>query len=59
MTKRELQNRVDVCKQVLEKDSISLNEFRGRLSDFISDLKSYSVIFGMIEKLPAWRELVK
>ena len=59
ISRNELEKRVAARKREMEEQSAKLREFRQKIVDFISDVKSRSVIYNMIKNLPIWKELEK
>lgn len=59
ISREELEKRVTARKREMEEQSAKLREFRQKIVDFISDVKSRSVIYNMIKNLPLWKELEK
>ena len=59
ISRKELEKRVAARKREMEEQSAKLRGFRQKIVDFISDVKSRSVIYNMIKNLPLWKELEK
>ena len=59
ITKEELKRRVDARKEELDAETDKLATFREKIADFISDVKTRSVIYNLIKNLPLWKELEK
>ena len=57
MTKSKLQKRVNTRKREIQADRETLMRFREKTSEFVNDIKSRSVIYGMIKSLPLWKAL--
>jgi len=59
ISRQELKKRVTARKQEMEEQTIKLNHFRQKIVDFITDIKSRSVIYNLLKNLPIWKELEK
>lgn len=59
ISREELEKRVTARKREMEEQSTKLSKFRQKIVDFISDVKSRSVIYNLIKNLPLWKELEK
>ena len=59
ISRKELEKRVASRKREMEEQSAKLRGFRQKIVDFISDVKSRSVIYNLIKNLPLWKELEK
>ena len=59
ISRKELEKRVTARKREMEEQSTKLSKFRQKIVDFISDVKSRSVIYNLIKNLPLWKELEK
>nr|WP_316614626.1 hypothetical protein [uncultured Ruminococcus sp.] len=59
ISRQELQKRVAARKREMEEQSTKLSKFRQKIVDFITDIKSRSVIYNLIKILPIWKELEK
>lgn len=59
ISREELEKRVTARKREMEEQSTKLSLFRQKIVDFISDVKSRSVIYNLIKNLPLWKELEK
>ena len=59
ISREELEKRVTARKREMEEQSTTLSNFRQKIVDFISDVKSRSVIYNLIKNLPLWKELEK
>ena len=59
ISREELEKRVTARKREMEEQSTKLSKFRQKIVDFISDIKSRSVIYNLIKNLPLWKELEK
>lgn len=59
ISREELEKRVTARKREMEEQSTKLSNFRQKIVDFISDVKSRSVIYNLIKNLPLWKELEK
>lgn len=59
ISREELEKRVTARKREMEEQSAKLSKFRQKIVDFISDVKSRSVIYNLIKNLPLWKELEK
>lgn len=59
ISRKELEKRVAARKREMEEQSAKLRGFRQKIVDFISDVKSRSVIYNLIKNLPLWKELEK
>lgn len=57
ISRQELEKRVTARKQEMEEQMIKLNHFRQKIVDFITDIKSRSVIYNLLKNLPIWKEL--
>ncbi len=57
ISRQELEKRVTARKQEMEEQTIKLNHFRQKIVDFITDIKSRSVIYNLLKNLPIWKEL--
>ena len=57
ISRQELEKRVIARKQEMEEQSTKLSQFRQKIVDFITDIKSRSVIYNLIKNLPIWKEL--
>lgn len=59
ISREELEKRVTARKREMEEQSTKLIKFRQKIVDFITDIKSRSVIYNLIKNLPLWKELEK
>lgn len=59
ISRKELEKRVAARKREMEEQSAKFRGFRQKIVDFISDVKSRSVIYNLIKNLPLWKELEK
>lgn len=59
ISREELEKRVTARKREIEEQSTKLSKFRQKIVDFITDIKSRSVIYNLIKNLPLWKELEK
>lgn len=59
ISRQELEKRVTARKREIEEQSTKLSIFRQKILDFITDIKSRSVIYNLIKTLPIWKELEK
>lgn len=57
MMKSKLQKRVNTRKREIQADRETLMRFIEKTSEFVNDIKSRSVIYGMIKSLPLWKAL--
>ena len=57
ISRQELEKRVAARKREMEEQTIKLNHFRQKIVDFITDIKSRSVIYNLLKNLPIWKEL--
>jgi hypothetical protein len=57
MNKHVLKKRVNKRKHELEEESAKLKEINKSVFEFVSDIKSRSVIYNLIKNLPLWHKL--
>lgn len=54
---KELERRVDIRKAEIEAGEAKRTELQMKITGFINDIKSRSVIYNLLKNLPVWKEL--
>ena len=57
ISKRKLSQRVSQRRHELEHQAERLSAFQTKLTDFVNDIKSRSVIYNLIRNLSVWNAL--
>ncbi|WP_405345121.1 hypothetical protein [Ruminococcus sp.] len=57
MTRVELQRRVNARKQEVEAQQAKYDGIFGKLTSFVKEMRSRSVIYNQLKNLPVWKEL--
>ena len=57
LSRKELEKRVSDRRQELDRDKAKLSELTDKLTAFVTDIRSRSVIFNLLKALPVWTEL--
>ena len=57
ISKNELKSRVTARKQELAAENEKLTLLSNKITAFIEDIKSRSVIYNLVKNLPLWKEL--
>lgn len=57
MTRVELRRRVNARKQEVETQQAQYDGMFGKLTSFVKEMRSRSVIYNLLKNLPVWKEL--